>query len=495
MPVLEWISDDAAVEGTPANAQRWSKGELLRRVEACRAELSSALGEGARVGLIAENSPAWMVIDLAAAAAGVDLVPLPGFFSVEQLLHAVRASRLDAMFCLARGVASSLGFTEERFDAAGLRLFAAPGTEARGRRGGDGEAHKITFTSGTTGSPKGVVLSMAQQLRPASGLAEIAAKIGIRRHLCALPLAVLLENVAGMYTALRVGATCICPPVGELGLNGSSTFDPERLLGAIARYRPESMILLPEMLRLLVARLEGTGPHDTRIRSLKYVTVGGARTPVSLIERARALGLPVYEGYGLTECASVVSVNVPGADRLGSVGRPLPGTAVRLSSDGELEIGGRPFRGYLGSEPRDPDAWLASGDLATIDGDGFISIVGRRKNVIVTGYARNVSPEWPESLLLESAALAQAAVYGDGCPHLTAVLVAASAQTSDAELRSAVAHANSRLPDYARIAQWVRAREPFTPQNGLATGNGRARRDAIEACYERELRTFRRGIE
>ncbi len=169
--------------------------------------------------------------------------------------------------------------------------------------------------------------------------------------------------------------------------------------------------------------------------------------------------------------------------------------AVRLSPDGELEIGGRSFCGYLGSEPRDATAWLPSGDLATIDGDGFISIVGRTKNVIVTGYGRNVSPEWPESVLLESAALAQAAVYGEGCPHLIAVLVAASPQTSDAELRSAVARANARLPDYARIGQWVRAREPFTSQNGLATGNGRARREAIQACYERELPLLQRGTE
>ncbi len=325
MGLLGWIADDASVEGTPANAQRWSKGELLHRVEACRAGLSSALGEGARVGLIAENSPLWMVIDLAADAAGIDLVPLPGFFSMEQLLHAVHASRLEGMFCLARGFAASLGFTEERFDVGGLRLFAVPGTGTRALRREHNEAHKITFTSGTTGNPKGVVLSMGQQLHAARGLAEIAATIGIRRHLCALPLAVLLENVAGMYTALRVGATCICPPVGELGLNGSSAFDPERLLGAIARYRPESMILLPQMLRLLVARLDCAGPRDARIRSLKYVTVGGAKTPVELIERARALGLPVYEGYGLTECASVVSVNAPGADRLGTVGRAAAG--------------------------------------------------------------------------------------------------------------------------------------------------------------------------
>jgi long-subunit acyl-CoA synthetase (AMP-forming) len=255
------------------------------------------------------------------------------------------------------------------------------------------------------------------------------------------------------------------------------------------------MILLPQMLRLLVAELARVGKHDARIRSLKYVTVGGAKTPLALIERARSLGLPVYEGYGLTECASVVSVNAPGADRLGTVGRPLPGVRVRVTSQGELEIGGRPFSGYVDSEASDPTAWIASGDLGTIDADGFISIVGRKKSVIVTSYGRNVSPEWPESLLLDSPAVAQAAVYGEGSPHLFAVLVPASRDTSDAEIQSAVARANARLPDYARLRRWIRALEPFTAQNGLATANGRVRRSAVQARYQSDLAALQEGNE
>jgi long-chain acyl-CoA synthetase len=494
MARLWWVADEARIEGGAAIAQRWSKDELMQRAETCGAALLSAVGNRGRVGLIADNSPQWIAIDLAAQSAGVDLVPLPGFFSIEQLLHAVRASRLDAMFCPAAEMAASLGFTEERFDAGGLRLFACRGADARQPwRREDDEAHKITFTSGTTGTPKGVVLSARQQLNAMCGLAEVAAPIGIRRHLCALPLAVLLENVAGLYTALNLGATCICPPLGEIGLTGSSTFDPERCLDSIGRHRPHSMILLPQMLRLLVAHLADVGKKDSRIRSLKYVTVGGAKTPVALIERARALGLPVYEGYGLTECASVVSVNAPGADRLGTVGRPLPGVRVRVAFDGELEIRGRTFSGYIDSESRKPDEWVASGDVGAIDADGFISILGRKKNVIVTSYGRNVSPEWPESLLLESPRVAQAAVYGEGCPRLMAVLVAASRQTSDAELQLAVANANARLPDYARVEQWIRAREPFTDRNGLATANGRVRRAAVHACYASDLATLQEG--
>jgi len=87
--------------------------------------------------------------------------------------------------------------------------------------------------------------------------------------------------------------------------------------------------------------------RDQRIRSVKFVAVGGARTPVSTIHRARQLGLPVYEGYGLSECASVVTLNLPGADKPGTAGRALRGALVRLASDGELQIAGRAFCGYL----------------------------------------------------------------------------------------------------------------------------------------------------
>ncbi|HYH41855.1 MAG TPA: hypothetical protein VD867_07720, partial [Burkholderiales bacterium] len=138
--------------------------------------------------------------------------------------------------------------------------------------------------------------------------------------------------------------------------------------------------------------------------------------------------------------------------------------------------------------PREP--WLRSGDLGTIDADGFVSITGRKKNVLVTGFGRNVSPEWPESLLLESPLLAQAAVLGEARPYLVAVLVAASPHVDDGMLQELVSQANLRLPDYARIRRWVRASEPFTVRNSLATANGRLRRDAIVQRYAQRLDTL-----
>jgi long-subunit acyl-CoA synthetase (AMP-forming) len=242
----------------------------------------------------------------------------------------------------------------------------------------------------------------------------------------------------------------------------------------MARYGAGSVILLPQMLLALVA-LGQPAP-----RSLRFVAVGGAHVSPSLIAQARALGFPVYEGYGLTECASVVSLNTPGADRPGSAGRPLPHAQVRIAA-GEILLKRDGFLGYVGERPC-ADEWLATGDLGRLDEEGFLHVEGRRRNVLITSFGRNVMPEWPEAELLAGGALAQAAVFGEGRPRLCAVLVAAPA-VSDASIAEQVGAANERLPDYARIAQWVRADSPFAPHNGLATANGRVRRDAVWQRY------------
>jgi long-subunit acyl-CoA synthetase (AMP-forming) len=220
------------------------------------------------------------------------------------------------------------------------------------------------------------------------------------------------------------------------------------------------------MLSALVRELEGGARAPA---SLRFAAVGGAKVSPALLMRARALGLPVYEGYGLSECASVVSVNVPGADRPGSVGRPLPHVGLSLKEH-EIWVDG-----------------VATGDLGRIDGDGFLYIEGRRKNVLITSYGRNVSPEWPEAELLAGGAIAQAAVFGEARPSLCALVVPAAPGVEDGAIDAQVQAANRRLPDYARIARWLRAEAPFTPQNGLATANGRVRRDAVWKLYGARL--------
>ena len=439
---------------------------------------------GARcAGIRLDNGPDWIVADLACTLAGVPCVPIPAFFTPGQVAHVLGASGMDAVF--SADDPRQAGFDVFRRSQTVAGLWLAP----RRERTVPPDAARVTFTSGTTGTPRGVCLTQAQQDQVATTLAAATEFLGLRRHLSALPLAVLLENVAGVYAALASGADVVVPPLAEVGLRGSSGFDPAVLASAIDRHRPHSLILLPQMLKALVAWARA---HDRRFDSLRFVAVGGARTAPELIVAARALGIPAYEGYGLTEACSVVCVNLPGADRPGSVGRPLPHQSVRVGATGEIEVRtGFPVR-YLGEDaPR--AGWLATGDVGRVDGDGFVHVHGRRKQVIVTSFGRNVSPEWVESELLAEAAVVQAMVFGDDLPALGALLVPAPGATL-AALGSAVARANARLPDYARVGGW-RAAEPFSPGRGELTANGRPRRDRIAETRNDGIAAIRHDIE
>ena len=129
---------------------------------------------------------------------------------------------------------------------------------------------------------------------------------------------------------------------------------------------------------------------------------------------------------------------------------------------------------------------IRTGDLGRVDEDGYLHIDGRRRNVLITSFGRNVSPEWPEAEFLAGGAIAQAAVFGEARARLCALVVPAPDATSEA-IEAQVRAANQRLPDYARVGAWLRADEPFTPRNGFATANGRARRDALWRAYAERL--------
>jgi long-subunit acyl-CoA synthetase (AMP-forming) len=152
---------------------------------------------------------------------------------------------------------------------------------------------------------------------------------------------------------------------------------------------------------------------------------------------------------------------------------------VRIAADGEILVSRSRHLGYLGGGEETPaNAWLPTGDRGRLDGDGFLHVEGRRKHVLITSFGRNVAPEWPEAELAAGGAIAQAAVFGEARPRLCAVIVPRSAAATDAAIEAEVRHTNARLPDYAQVALWIRAEAPFSAENGLATANGRVRRDA-----------------
>jgi len=435
-----------------------------------------------RLALLVDNAPNWVRIDLAAQVAGVCLVPVPTFFSASQRAHVLEASGAEAIVVSAglrdplSGVAIA-GRHEELFPGLSLVPLAASAGGAI-----PPDTSKITFTSGSTGNPKGVCLSTQQCLRVAQSL-QAAVGLSAPRHLSILPLSTLLENIAGVYMPLLAGGSIILPAPSELGLLGSSGADAERLLSAISRWNPHTLIVIPQLLTLFDQGLRaGWQPPP----ALAFVAVGGARVAPELLQRVREGGLPVYEGYGLSECASVVSLNTPAADRAGSSGRVLPHVKVSVR-DGELMVDGNRFLGYLG----DPASWasgpVATGDLGQLDAEGFLTVSGRRKHLLISSYGRNISPEWVESELLADGCLLQAVVLGDARPFCVALVYPARQDISNAQINASIEAANAALPDYARVQDWIRLAAPLSADNGLLTENGRPRRTRIAEHFAARL--------
>ena len=432
---------------------------------------------GERFALLADNGVGWAIADLALHARQLPCVPLPGFFNASQLQHALDDAGVDCLLTddprrvhplldgwhtVGASGRSGLALFRRQLDPA-QRPVLPPGTA------------KITYTSGSTGQPKGVCLGGAQLDTIARSLAEATRTLDIERHLCLLPLATLLENIAGIYAPLLADATCLLPPSSVTGMSYAGP-DVQRLLGCIADSRPQSLVLVPELLRLLVTAAErGWRVPD----SLQFVAVGGAPVSVELLERAERVRLPVFEGYGLSECASVVCLNTPLARRRGSVGRPLPHAQVRIGDDGQVMVSGVTQLGYLGEPPRSAaDEW-PTGDLGEIDADGYLYVRGRLRNIYITSLGRNVAPEWVERELVQQSGIRHAMVHGEARPYAVALVEPVHDGVSDAQIEQGIAAANARLPGYAQVRRWVRAPELFTLQNGLLTSNGRLRRAAI----------------
>lgn len=483
--ILEAISRHA--KNTPGNIALHS-----RESEILYADLQKQIWKIATVfienevrvlGLYLENSIEWVLIDLAAQCAGVTLVPLPFFFSKNQIEFIFEKANIDSVISdNSEFLPYSYKITIIRKLESGINLYKRK--KCSSNYSSLKHTGKITFTSGTSGQPKGVCLTNNSIASIAASLVAVTKFIQIKKHLCLLPLSTLLENIAGVYAPLLKGITCQLPSLKETGLSGATGFEASRMFDCINKYQPNSMILLPQMLQGLMCGLEaGSSIPD----SLKFIAVGGGMISMSLIKRARAKKIPVYEGYGLSECASVVTLNVPDNDRPGSAGKILNNIEVHLSDDNEILLKGNFMQGYLGGKAISNDEWFATGDVGKIDEKGFVYITGRKKNIFITSFGRNVSPEWTESELICSPLIKQAAVFGEARPANCAIIVPVDIHTYDCLIENAIDMANKNLPDYARIHYWIRAKEEFNLKNGLGTANGRPVRDKLYKLYESDI--------
>ncbi len=442
------------------------------------------------VTLLADNGPVWCLVDLACAQAEIPLIPMPHFFSPAQMRHLIMSAGADGI--LTENPQQVLALLEQ------LKLTGKPPVElsVAGKSLSliqlsvekvvlPDNCAKVTFTSGSTGEPKGVCLSRQVMDTVAASLASVTGAKSCDRHLSLLPYATLLENIGGLYAPLLVGATVVSPSLSAVGLSGSSGLDVQRFIGQLIQSQATTCIMIPQMLHALVAAIEAGAPKPVQLR---LIAVGGAPVSPALLERAEKLALPVFEGYGLSEASSVVAVNRPGACKQGSVGKLLPHASVCFAEDGEILVKGGLFSGYLGEKPFEGEYW-PTGDVGHMDDDGFLYLSGRKKHIFITAFGRNVSPEWVERELSIEPVIAQCCLFGEARAFNVAVIVPVQG-VDEAQIGKAITEANKRLPDYAQISRWLIADEPFTIANGLWTGTGRPRRSHIFAAYEGRLNSL-----
>lgn len=469
-----------------------------------------------RLAIQLDNGIDWACADLAAQLAGIIVVPMPLFFSTDQQSWVLETASIDTLIGPPHA-----GFHPVSLPGLREQDFQAPVWQraVKDRKAVPVGTFKITYTSGTTGNPKGVCLSAEHLDRVAESLAAVTGTVGAQCHLTLLPLSTLLENITGLYVPLRLGMLSLVLPLAQVGFSGSSQFNPQQLAATLQRYQPHTLVLVPELLRALMMLASF---HPDLMSSLRFVAVGGGKVSPDLLQHSQRLGIPVHEGYGLSECGSVVALNRPGLDRPGSVGQLLPHVRVRSGEDGEILVTGAAMLGYLQTDMpvsivshRDPihsslpsanagpicvndgqnsigagdSTWIATGDLGYVDSDGYLWITGRKKNVQITAFGRNFSPEWVEAEAQTCSAMLRMVIFGDDLPSNVAVIQVNPAKAE--ELPAQILQLNNRLPDYAQVHHYILAE--LSQTNGLITANGRPKRQAIYEQFRSQIQALSFG--
>jgi long-chain acyl-CoA synthetase len=454
-----------------------SYADLARAVERAAARLGAlGIARGDVVGILSPNRPEWIVADLAVLSLGGIVVPIYHTLPLDQLKYIIEDSGMRMLLvgdaglrAKADAVRRETGCLDEviSLDDPGFRLGGASGeSEQAGVDVASSDAATIVYTSGTTGEPKGVVLTHGNIVSNARALIR---RYGITPDdsvLSYLPLAHMFERTCGHYVFLFAGGTIAYA-------QGLATVAED-----IVAVRPTVLIAVPRVLErayeAAVARIE-RGPwigrgvvhrafsllnecanrryrgervpvwlglrcrlYDAFIASrfrragggrLRLIVSGGAPLDRRIGKILRVLGFAVVEGYGLTETSPVVCCGSVADHRLGTVGRPLDGVEVRIAGGGEILVRGpNVMKGYLDKPEEtaavlDADGWLHTGDLGELDGDGNLLVTGRSKEIIVTSYGKNVAPAPVEERISRSPYVSQVVVFGDNRKSIVALVV------------------------------------------------------------------------
>ena len=420
------------------------------QVTACAAALVQAgLRPGDRVGLLAENRVEWLVADLAIMAAGAINVPPHAPLTARQVHFQLYEAGVRWLFVSTAAQLEKIRqVCGELADLEGVVLFdrAGPTSDAvswegflqRGRLALDGcraelerrrsqlgpdDLATIMYTSGTTGNPKGVMLSHGNLLSNAHATDQASPREEGAVLLNWLPFSHIYARTVDHYLSIAAGVPlCLAD-------------SPETLVQNLAETQPTHLSSVPRFYEKVLAAVTGPDGADSarRLRRIfgervDWLSSGGAPLPVAIAQAYHEAGLLLLQGYGLTESSPVISFNHKKAFKLDSVGRPIPGVEVKIAEDGEvLSRGPHIMKGYWKNPQATADAlrdgWLHTGDLGRLDDEGFLFITGRKKELLVLSSGKKVVPTHIEGLLIGDPCIDQAVVCGEGKNFLTALLV------------------------------------------------------------------------
>jgi len=435
-----------------------SFADLRHRVECLGAALlESGFGRGDRIALLSGNRPEWAVTYLAVASIGAVIVPLDRDLTAGELNHLLRFASLRGLFASSEHLRlleaedvsapelivrfdEPVGLGEKSFEE--LSAYGRGLVEAGDRRFLEADVPAeataaLIFTSGTTGAPKGVMLSHRNIVSNVMGVSYHVAINHDDVLLSVLPLHHTYEATAGFLTALYQGASVYYAESLRRLADNMEQVRPTVLLGVPALFeamyrRIESGVAEAGRAKYQAGRfVAGLGSrllgfdfrrkvfrkvHERFGGRLRLLISGGAAMDPQIIRGFRELGIQFIQGYGLTEYSPIVSVNRPDHYKDDSVGLPLPHTEIRVV-DGEIVLRGHCLMsGYFKNEEATAeviqDGWFYTGDLGYVDEDGFLYISGRRKSVIVTPNGKNVYPEELEALLNRSPFILESLVWG-----------------------------------------------------------------------------------
>ena len=442
----------------------WTWAELLRRVDALAGGLARlGVGRGDTVALMLGNRPEFHLADMAAVTLGA--VPFSIYLtsSPEQVAYVLRDAAPRVAIVEERFTELVRGQVEHVIDAGRLDELAEPGFDAEPywRAVAPDDVLTLIYTSGTTGPPKGVQLLHRNQMAAVAAVQERAGFGPGARVISWLPSAHVAERTAHHYLPVAYGMTITTCP------------DPRRIGEWLPAVRPTWFFAVPRVWEKLKAGVEArlgepetalietakrrveleqageevppdlaaacTAADETLFAPLRsaigldqaaLVNVGAAPTPRDVIVFFHAVGIPLAEIWGMSETCGAGCSNPARADKIGTVGLPAPGVEVTLAPDGELHMRSPVvMAGYRNlpertAEALDADGWLHTGDVATIDEDGYVTIVDRKKELIIDAGGKNMSPANIEAALKGASPLiGQACAIGDGRPFVTALIV------------------------------------------------------------------------